>query len=157
MNNQTLHLNNNTKFKEFIEIPARGLKWLLDKIKLKKIFKRNVEDPRQSSSDYPIESLLMAGVQIPLFRQPSRHKFYQHLSKPFIHRNNLSHIIGVQGSLFPSSRTLEDNYQILNPQNMQEVLFSLFKGQVKSKLFTNHTALLSEKMISIAIDGFVIH
>ncbi|HEY6436712.1 MAG TPA: hypothetical protein VIY47_08980, partial [Ignavibacteriaceae bacterium] len=131
--------------------------WLLKKIKLRELFKKHVQDPKQSKSVYLNESLLMAGLQIHLFRNPSRHHFYQHLSVPYTHIENLSFLAGIEGNRFPSTRTLEDHYQMCLPDHMQSVLFSLFEKLIKSKLFTNHPSLLSEGRYLLAIDAFHIH
>ena len=106
---------------------------------------------------YSISSLLMSGLFISLFRNPSRHQFYQHLLKPYIHKGNLSFLAGISGESFPSTRTLEDNYQIFNPQELQEVLFSLFNNLCKAKTFINHPSLLSQGRYLLAIDAFHIH
>ena len=157
MGTQTSHPHINTSFRNFVEIPARGLKWLLNKLKLREILKTSVQDPRRSKSPYSIDSLLMSGLFISLFRKPSRHEFYLHLSKPYIHRRNLSFLAGIKGDSFPSTRTLEDNFQICNPKGLQEVLFSLFENLCKSKVFINHPSLLSEGRYCLAIDAFHIH
>lgn len=157
MDTQTLYPHINTKFKNFVEIPARGLNWLLNKLKLRELFKKHVQNPKRSKSIYPSASLLMAGLQIHLFRNPSRHHFYQNLSTPFIHTGNLSFLAGLEGNHFPSTRTLEDHYQICNSDQMQSVLFSLFENLIKSKVFTNHSSLLSEGRYLLAIDAFHIH
>lgn len=157
MNTQTLQPHINTSFKNFVEIPVRGLKWLINKLKLKELFAKHVQDPRRSRSAYSMSSLLMSGLFISLFRSPSRHEFYLHLSKTYIHRGNLSFLSGIEGDGFPSTRTLEDNYQICNPQQFQEVLFSIFDNLCKSKVFINHPLLLSGGRYSLAIDAFHIH
>ena len=157
MNTQTSPSYISTSFNKFVEIPVRSLKWLLNKLKLKEVFKKYVQDPRRSSSAYSITSLLMSGLFISLFRNPSRHQFYQHLSKPYIYRRNLNFLAGIEGASFPSTRTLEDNYQICNPQQLQEVLFSLFDNLCKSKAFINHPSLLSHGRYLLAIDAFHIH
>jgi hypothetical protein len=157
METKILQSHINTKLKNFVDIPVRGLKWLLNKLKLRELFKKHVQDPKQSKSVYPIESVLMAGLQIHLFRNPSRHHFYQHLSKPYIHIGNLAHLAGIENNRFPSTRTLEDNYQMYNPDQMQSVLFSLFANLIKSKVFTNHPSLLCEGRYLLAIDAFCIH
>jgi hypothetical protein len=157
METQVLYPHINTKFKKFVEIPVRGLKWLLNKLKLKELFKKHVQDPKQSKSSYSIESLLLAGLQIHLFRNPSRHHFYQHLSKPYIYVGNLSHLAGIEDNRFPSTRTLEDNYQLCNPEKMQSTLFSIFENLIKGKVFTNHPALLSDGRYLLGIDAFCIH
>ena len=41
MDTQVLYPYINTKFKNFIEIPARGLNWLLNKLKLRELFKKS--------------------------------------------------------------------------------------------------------------------
>ena len=157
MDTQVLYPYINTKFKNFIEIPARGLNWLLNKLKLRELFKKHVQDPKQSKSLYPSESLLLAGLFIPLFRNFSRHHFYQHLSTPYTHTENLSFFAGIEGNRFPSTRTLEDHYQKCNPDQMQSVLFSIFEKLIKSKIFTNHPSLLSQGCYLLAIDAFHIH
>jgi len=157
MNTRSVNPHINTSFKNFVEIPIRGLKWLLNKLKLRELFKKHVQDPRLSKSAYSMSSLLMSGLFISLFRNPSRHQFYLHLLKPYIHRGNLSYLAGIEGGKFPSTRTLEDNYQICNPAELQEVLFSLFENLCRSKVFINHPSLLSNGRYLLAIDAFHIH
>jgi hypothetical protein len=96
MEHQVPYPYTNTKFKKFVEIPARALNWLLNKLKVKELFKKHVQDARRSTSAYPLDSLLMAGLQIHLFRNPSRHQFYQHLTKPYINIENLSYMRELQ-------------------------------------------------------------
>jgi hypothetical protein len=157
MDTQVLHPHINTSFENFVEIPARGLKWLSNKLKLRELFEEHVQDPRRSKSAYSMSSLLMSGLLISLFRNPSRHQFYQHLSQPYVHKENLNFLTGIDGVDFPSTRTLEDNYQICNPQELQKVLFSLFEQLCKSKVFINHPSLLINARYALAIDAFHIH
>jgi hypothetical protein len=147
----------NTKFKNFVEIPVRALKWLMTKLKISSLFKKHIKEARQSKSCYSLDSLLMSGLMVPLFRQPSRHQFYQHLFLPNAQIDNLAHFSGIKDKKFPSSRTLEDNYQLLKPSQMQDVLFDLFANLIKSKVFTNHPSLLSHGRTLLAIDAFWIH
>ena len=143
-----------TSFKKFIEIPIRGLKWVIHKLKLPEIFKEFVKDPRQAKSPYAIESILMAGLQLPLFREPSRHHFYQHLNVTNAKIGNSAYLAGIKENRFPSTRVLEDTYQLINPSPCQEALFALFANLIKGKFFTNHSSLLSSGRILLGIDAF---
>jgi hypothetical protein len=157
MEHQVPHPHINTSFKKFIEIPIRGLKWIINKLKIVEIFKNRVKNRRQLKSPYKIESLLMTGLQIPLFREPSRHHFYQHFLVPNTSINNNAYLADIKNNRFPSTRTLEEAYQLCDPEELQNSLFDLFEGCIQRKLFTNHHALLSDARYLLAIDAFHIH
>jgi hypothetical protein len=150
--------NVNTKFKNFVDIPVRSLIFLLKKFRLYDLFEEHVRDPRVKKSTYSIASLLMVAFEMLIFRSPSKNRFYQ---KDKLGRKEAYHqlafLAGIKEERFPSSKTLDDLFWLIDPKDLEPVPFEIFKKLRINKLFTNHTALKKTKSYNILIDAFVSH
>jgi hypothetical protein len=140
MNNS--HFNDNIEFKNFVDIPARSLIFLLKKLNLIDLFQTYVKDCRARKGVYSITSLLMVALEILFFRFRSKNDFYQNkkLGRPSTY-GNLGRLAHIEKGRFPHSKTIDDAFWLLNPSNLEPILFDIFKFLRSSKLFENHPSL----------------
>lgn len=154
MNN--LKLDNNIKSKNFVDIPVRSLIFLIKKLKLFHLFGVSVKDCRARQPIYSLASLLMVGLEILLFRFPSKNDFYQNrkLGRSY---KNLGEIAHLNYESFPHSKTLDDAFWLLNPSDLEPLLFTLFKSIRSSNLFKNHPSLKKNGCFHVMLDAVISH
>ncbi len=149
-------VNTNIKSKNFLDIPVRSLIFLIKKLKLFDLFELYAKDCRAKQATYPLASLLMVGLEILLFRYKSKNDFYQNriLDRSY---KNLGHLAHIKEDLFPHSKTLDDAFWILNPSDLEPILFTIFKSIRSSNLFTNHRSLKKNGSYQLMIDAIKTH
>lgn len=132
----------NTKLENFVDVPVRSLIFLLKKLKISSFFEKYVKDVRAKKGIYSIPSLLMIALQILMFRSRSKNHFYQNkkLGRARAYKN-LGVLAQIREDRFPHSKTLDDAFWILNPTELEPILFDIFKHLRSSKLFKNHPSL----------------
>jgi len=79
MDANSLDVGYTTIEQNFVEYPIRSLKFLLKKLRIRKLFNSHIRDPRSRVDNYDLTSLLMHGLITHLFRSPSKNKFHLHL------------------------------------------------------------------------------
>jgi hypothetical protein len=149
----TLPLNDNTT-QEFTEVSVRPLILLLKKLKVFGLFEKHVEDARLRKGVFLAPSLMMAALEMQIFRTRSKNHFFDQL-KRHVSSKNLSHLICAQS--FPNVKTIDDFLMMLNPSRLEPILFEIFKKLQKIKLFTHHPSLKLGKEFLLAIDAFCHH
>ena len=145
-------LNSNIKSKNFLDISVRSLIFLIEKLKLFDLFEVYAKDCRAKQATYPLASLLMVGLEILLFRYQSKNDFYQNriLGRSY---KNLGHLAHIKEDIFPHSKTLDDAFWLLNPSDLEPILFAIFKSIRSSNLFTNHRSLKKNGSYQLVIDA----
>jgi hypothetical protein len=153
MNNS--YLNDSIEFKNFVDIPVRSLIFLLKKLNLLGLFQIYVKDCRARKGVYSITSLLMVALEILLFRFRSKNDFYQNkkLGRSYAY-GNLGRLAHIEENRFPHSKTIDDAFWLLNPSNLEPILFDIFKFLLSSKLFKNHPSL--KKTVVIILQSMLL-
>ena len=156
MNDLKANSNINNNF--FVDIPVRSLIFILKKLRILALFKKHVRDSRAKKGTYSIESLLMVALEILLFRAPSKNNFYQNrkLGRVNAYRN-LGQLAGIKEDCFPHSKTLDDAFWLLKPDDLEPCLFEIFEQLCSSKLFTNHPLLKKNGTYHLIIDAVTSH
>lgn len=151
-------LQYNTNLENFVDIPARGLAFLLKKLHIYDLFKKHVKDGRTKKGTYLAASLLMVALEMLLFRSPSKNAFYQNkkLGRAS-HYKNLGALAQIEGDLFPHSKTIDDVFLSLNPSDLEPILFFIFQKLCSSKLFSNHSCLKKNGNFCLSIDATGTH
>lgn len=142
------HYNTN----EFCEYPVRSLIFILKKLSIKELFKKHVRDPRRRVGKYEAESLLTVGLFHFLFRSESKNDFYQNRYQGRSY-SSLSRLAEIDPESFPVIKTLDDLFMILNPNDLEPLLFHLFKGLCRKKVFAHN----KKKGFFLSIDAYCSH
>jgi|SRR5829696_692578 len=139
---KSLYFDNIRNTKNFEDIPVRGLNFLLKKLHIYDLFERYARDGRQRRGPYTIASLLMVGLEMLLFRSPSKNDFYQNqkLGRGACYRN-LGKIACIKKGGFPHCKTIDDAFLSLDSTDLEPILFDIFNTLRLSKLFSNHPSL----------------
>jgi hypothetical protein len=144
-----------TNHQIFVEYPVRLLKFILKKLKIRELFAVHIWDPRSRVDKYDLTFLLLHGLFTHLFRSPSKNKFHLQLLRP-----EASHAVakfnGGQDHC-PCTRTLDDLFVNLNPEDFQLILPAIFRRLCRDKLFQLHPEFIPLNEYAIAIDAQVTH
>ena len=151
------YLKNTKNTKNFEDIPVRCLAFLVKKLHIYDLFEKYARDGRTRKT-YSIASLLMAALEIVLFRSPSKNHFYQNkkLGREAQYKN-LGKMAQIKSERFPHSKTIDDAFLSLNPTDLEPILFDLFKALCSAKLFSHHPSLKNHPTYRLAIDAFCSH
>ena len=138
----------------FVQYPIRLLKFVLRKLKIKELF-LSVWDPRSRVDMYDLPFLLMYSLFTHLFRSPSKNKFHLQLLRPEASKA-VAKFIGEQDRC-PCTRTLDDLFINLDPDDFQPILPAIFRALCRKKIFQLHPEFIPQNEYAIAIDAQVTH
>jgi hypothetical protein len=152
------YLNHTKETKNFEDIPARGIAFLLKKLHIYRLFTKYAQDGRVRQGLYPIASLLMVALEMLLFRSPSKNEFYQNkqCGRERWYKN-LGTIAQLKGDRFPHSKTIDDAFLSLDPSDLVPILFDIFKHLYAAKLFNLHPSLKKYCSYRLGIDALCTH
>jgi hypothetical protein len=122
-----------------------------------KNFSDSVAEPRAERTSYPLTGILQTALANVLFRMESKHAFHQEGRQTSKSEAAIAKFTGIESGRLPSSRTIDDVLNRLNPEEMNEVLMSLFEVLRKDKLFASHRELTPQGAYHLAIDAETIH
>ena len=133
---------------------------LLKHIKLRKLLQKikDLRDP--SKTKYKIEVIISWGLSVFFFRRESVNSFYAALEKLSMHqRKKIWYFLGCEeGSPLPHRTVITDCLSLLDPDEINDLLMTLFKWAYKQKIFYHHVQhLLPGNMFHIAVDGVWLH
>ena len=149
------NIHSSTKSNNQFKLPIKFLKFILNKLKIKDLFKKFVKDPR-SRSVYSIDSLLMFCLCTHLFRLPSKNKFHLNFKRMTAARA-IAKFCGFDVEQCPCPRTTDDLLQQLNPENFSSILPAIFRHLCRHKMFQLHPEFIPLKKFAITIDAQVTH
>jgi hypothetical protein len=136
--------------------PIRFLDFVLNKLEIRNLFSRFVQDPRARIGKYGLVSLLMHGLGNHLFRRSSKNRYRLDL-----HRKSASQaaakFYGSEAQQSPCVRTFDNLILNLNSEDFQSILPSLFKALCRQKVFLLHPELIPNGEYAISIDAQVTH
>jgi hypothetical protein len=138
-----------------VEYPIRLLKFILRKLKIKKLFAKHIHDPRSKVSVYALISLLMHGLFTHIFRSPSKHEFQLKLLRP--EASVAVAKFNGNSNYCPCTRTVDDVLNNLEPNDFLPILPAIFRSLCRAKVFQLHPELISEGEFGVAIDAHVTH
>lgn len=153
------HYNKNN---DFLDYPIRALKFILKKLKIKKLFEENIRDPRKKiddsddSMDYSLTSLSMHALCTHLFRFPSKNKFHLHLKRK-IASKALAKFNGTNKTCSPCPRTIDNVLLDLDVKDFLPILPAIFKRLIRQKIFQLHPEWIPNGEYAIGIDAQVSH
>jgi hypothetical protein len=148
-----INLQSHYNIKDFCAYPVRSLIFILKKLHIRELFKTHVRDPRLRQGRYSLESLLTIGLCHFLFRSQSKNNFYQSYYQGRSYRS-LSRLAEIDQEHFPVVKTLDDLFMMLNPNDLEPLLFNLFKDLCRRKLFTHDKWT---KGFFLSIDAYCSH
>ena len=132
----------------------------LKHLKLRQLLKR-INDPRDpQKTKYKIEVIISWALSVFFFRKESVNSFYAALEKLHPHqRKSIWYYLGCpEGSPLPHRTVITDCLALLNPEEINDLLMTLFKWAYKQKIFYHHSGkLLPGDMFHIAMDGVWLH
>lgn len=132
----------------------------LKHLKLRHLLKR-INDPRDpKKTKYKIEVITCWALSVFFFRKESVNSFYAALEKLYPHqRKSIWYYLGCpEGSPFPHRTVITDCLALLNPEEINDLLMTLFKWAYKQKIFYHHARkLLPGDLFHIGIDGVWVH
>jgi hypothetical protein len=132
----------------------------LKHLKISKLLQR-IKDPRDpQKTTYRLEVIICWALSVFFFRRESVNSFYAALEKLSPHqRKNIWHFLGCpEGSPLPHRTVITDCLALLDPDEVNDLLMTLFKWAYKQKIFYHHAQkLLPGNMFHIAIDGVWLH
>ncbi len=145
------NINRNTK----VEFPARLLKFVINKLDIKYLFKKCIKDHR-IKPDYSLDSLLMFCLCTHLFRMSSKNEFHQNFK-----RNSAAKAIakfcGFVNERSPCPRTTDDLLLELNSDEFLPILPEIFRNLCRRKVFQLHPEFIPFKEFAITIDAQATH
>ena len=158
---------NNLKCKVPPELSAEKLDFSVAKLirflkhlKLRKLLQK-IKDPRDpQKTKHRLEVIICWALSVFFFRRESVNSFYTALEKlPLHQRKNIWYFLGCsEGSPLPHRTVITDCLALLDPDEVNDLLMTLFKWAYKQKIFYHHAQkLLPENMFHIAIDGVWLH
>jgi len=132
----------------------------LKHLKLRRLLQK-IKDPRDpKKTKYQIEVVVCWALSVFFFRRESVNSFYAALEKlTEAQRKNIWYFLGCpEGSPLPHRTVITDCLALLDPDEINGLLMTLFKWAYKQKIFYHHAQkLLPGNMFSIAIDGLWLH
>jgi hypothetical protein len=141
----------------FFKYPVRSLIFLLKKLKIRWLLERNIKDPRSTiNRTYDLYSLLMRGFSIPLFRSRSKHDFSQNFKRPDA-KKAFAKYASIDQENIPCTRSQDDLFLEINPDDFQTILSDLFSYLRNQKLFKLHPELIPNGEYHINIDAHQSH
>lgn len=147
---------NTTNQQNCIEFPIKLLKFILNKLKIKELFKHYVKDKRSRCDNYEISSLLMNCLFTHIFRCPSKNHFYQYFKRSDAARA-MAKFTGSESENCPCIRTIDDLLLNLNPEDFLPILPGIFHSLCRQKVFQLHPELIPNNQYAVAVDGQVTH
>ncbi len=137
---------------------ARFIRFLKH-LNLKELFSK-ISDARQASKiKYTNYSLMLWAFSVFSFRQGSKNSLQTTIeSLPAYKKESLFKYFEVEGNSIPH-RSVVDNYLVnIEPDEINNILFELFRWCQKNKLFYNHAeSLLPCNSYHLGVDGFWVH
>ncbi len=138
---------------------AKFIKFLKH-LKLNKLLQR-INDPRDpKKTEYQHEVIIFWALSVFFFRRESVNSFYAALEKLSEHqKKSIWYFLGCkEGSSLPHRTVVTDCLSLLDPDEINALLMTLFRWAYKKKIFYNHAGqLLPGNMFHIAIDGVWLH
>lgn len=145
---------------EKLDFSVAKLIRFLKHLKLRKLLQR-IKDPRDSQkTKYQTEVVICWALSVFFFRRESVNSFYTALEKlSALQRKNIWYFLGCpEGSPLPHRTVITDCLGVLNPDEMNDLLMTLFKWAYKQKIFYHHAQkLLPGEKFQIGIDGVWLH
>ena len=151
MNNFNYNTNNNTN----VEFPIKFLRFILNKLNIKGLFKQHIRDPR-GKSDYQLDSLLMFCLCTHLFRSPSKNKFHLNF-KRMPAAKAIAKFCSFEVDRSPCPRATDDLLLQLNPEDFIPILPAILRGLCRHKVFQLHPEFIPFKEFAITIDAQATH
>ena len=134
--------------------------WLrfLEEQKTRQLFEE-IPDPRQQTKvQYPLSSLAMWALSVPVFRQASKNEFQTTLENLSIEeKEGFIALLGCQGKEIPHSSTVDHALSMIDYQKVNEILIKQVDRLLKKKFFYNHQELLPGGAFCIGADGYWVH
>ena len=138
-----------------VDFPVKFLKVVINKLKIRDLFKKYITDPR-INPDYPLASLLMFCLCTHLFRASSKNDFHQNFRRKFACKA-MAKFCGFDVARCPCPRTIDDLLLNLKPEELLPILPTIFRHLVRQKVFQLHPEFIPLGEFAIAIDAYATH
>ena len=142
---------------DFFELPIKSLIFLIKRLKLKDLLIKNITDPRSPlSRKYDLYSLLMMALSTSFFRSSSKNEFHLNFQRNDIPKAFLK-FVEMDSKTIPCVRTIDDLLLKIDPKELEDILPSIFKTLIESKLFQLHPELKRDGAFCFALDAHTSH
>ena len=92
-----------------------------------------------------------------IFRMTSKHAFHQESRTSAEAEACIAKFVGIESGNLPATRTIDDVFNKLNHEDLNEVLMSTFETMRKDKFFADHSELTPQGAYHLALDAEVVH
>jgi hypothetical protein len=153
--NKTNKTNYNINANSMVEFPIKALNFILNKLKIRDLFKKYIVDPR-TNPDYSLISLLMFCLCTHLFRVPSKNEFHQNFKRESS-RKAIAKLCGFDAGRCPCPRTTDDLLLNLKSEQLLLILPAIFRYLCRQKVFQLHPEFIPQGEFAITIDAYATH